>query len=331
MRRSVLDLRTVPQPLFMDHAEPLRFEPLFMERVWGGRRLETLFGKRLPPSARIGESWELVDREDAQSVVHEGPLRGATLHELWTEQRDAIFGLGLPDTARFPLLFKILDAQERLSVQVHPPAEMAARLGGEPKTEMWYLLDAQLESDLYAGLRRGVTRESFADALRQGRVAEQIHSMRTKSGDTVFIPSGRVHAIGAGNLIVEVQQNSDTTYRVFDWNRPGLDGALRELHEAESMAAINFDDREPDFAQPVGEVLVECEHFQVEKWTLDATRRSGGPGFAVFTVLSGSVSCGGRAFQAGDFFLLPASVSSSELEPTEAGTQVLRTTIPRQR
>ena len=309
---------------------PLVFEPLFMERVWGGRRLETLLGKRLQPGVRIGEAWEIVDREEAQSVVHEGPLRGLTLHELWMEQRATIFGLGLADTPRFPLLCKILDAQNRLSVQVHPPAEVAARLGGESKTEMWFILDALLESDLYAGLRRGVTRAAFEQALHEGRVAEQIHAFPIQAGDTMFIPSGRIHAIGAGNLIIEVQQNSDTTYRVFDWNRLGLDGEPRELHVAESMESIDFTDAEPALAVPDGEKLVECADFCVERWTLDQPRMSGGQGFAIFSVISGRVRCGGREFTRGAFFLLPANAEDREIAPLEPGASVLRTTVPGQ-
>lgn len=308
--------------------QPLVFEPLFMERVWGGRCLETMLHKRLPPSVRIGESWELVDREEAQSVVHEGPLRGLTLNELWTQKREAIFGPGLADRPRFPLLFKILDAQDRLSLQVHPPAHVAGRLGGEPKTEMWYILEALLDSNLYAGLKRGVTREGFEKALHEGHVAEQIHGFPIKAGDAMFIPSGRVHAIGTGNLIVEVQQNSDTTYRVFDWNRLGIDGAPRELHIEKSLEAINFEDTEPTVAQPRGEVLVECEFFRVERWKLDAPRTSDGPRFAVFTVVEGSLDCGGRQFARGAFFLLPATATDRELRPLVPGTSVLRTTIP---
>jgi len=307
---------------------PLVFEPLFMERVWGGRRLETLFGKRLPPGVRIGESWEIVDREEFQSVVHEGAFRGLTLHELWTDRREEIFGKGLPDTFRFPLLFKILDAQERLSVQVHPPSEVAASRGGEPKTEVWHILDALLDSDLYAGLKQGVTKEAFEQAIHEGRVAEKIHSFRIKAGDTMFIPSGRIHAIGAGNLIVEVQQNSDTTYRVFDWNRLGLNGKLRDLHVNESLESINFADAEPCVAEPRDGVLSACEFFRMETWTL-AQPRQGSPGeFAVFTVTGGSVTCGGRSFQRGDFFLLPAALSETPIEPMAPGTTVLRTTIP---
>jgi mannose-6-phosphate isomerase len=312
----------------MEITQPIVFEPLFMERVWGGRRLETLLGKHLPPGVRIGEAWELVDREEAQSVVHDGPFRGWMLHDLWVERRAQVFGPGLADTPRFPLLCKILDAQDRLSVQVHPPAAVAPQLGGEPKTEMWHILDASLDSNLYAGLQRGVTREVFEQALNEGHVAETIHGFPTHEGDTMFIPSGRVHAIGAGNLIVEIQQNSDTTYRVFDWNRLGLDGEPRELHVADSLASINFDDTEPGLAVPQGEVLVECPLFRVEKWTLDAPRVQAGPGFAIFTVLRGSVECGGRELQRGAFFLVPAITTARQLRPLTPGTSVLRTTIP---
>ncbi len=290
--------------------------------------METILGKRLPPSVRIGEAWELVDREEAQSVVHDGPLQGWTLHELWTKKRAEIFGPGLPDSPRFPLLCKVLDAQERLSVQVHPPASVAPELHGEPKTEMWYLLDAALESDLYAGLKAGVDRPGFEQALHEGRVAEKLHSFPVRAGDAMFIPSGRVHAIGAGNLIIEVQQNSDTTYRVFDWNRLGLDGKPRQLHVAESLASINFDDVEPQPAVPQGEVLVECVEFRVERWALDQPRQSPGPGFAIFSVVDGSVECGGRTFERGAFFLLPASATNRELRPVAPATRVLRTTIP---
>ena len=312
----------------MDLTAPLVFEPLFMERLWGGRRLESLFGKHLPATARIGESWEIVDREDAQSVVHEGPLQGLTLNELWTQHRDAIFGPGLADAPRFPLLFKLLDAQERLSVQVHPRAENAARLRGEPKTEMWYILDALLESDLYAGLRRGVTRADFELALREGRVAEMIHHFPVKAGDAIFIPSGRIHAIGTGNVIFEVQQNSDTTYRVFDWNRLGLDGQPRALHIEESLQSIDFADFEPAVVPPGREELVACASFRVEKWTLAAPRAADGGRCAIFCVVAGRVECSGRSFGRGEFFLLPTALSGAAIRPLDAESAVLRTTIP---
>jgi mannose-6-phosphate isomerase len=314
----------------MHLSSPIVFEPLFMERVWGGRRLETLYGKRLPQGTRIGESWEIVDRPEAQSVVHDGPLRGYTLHELWTQHRDALFGSGLPDSERFPLLCKMIDAQDRLSVQVHPPAEVAARFKGEPKTEMWYILDTLLESDLYAGLKAGVTPESFREALRDGNVAEQIHKFPVRKGDVLFMPSGRIHAIGAGNVVVEVQQNSDTTYRVFDWNRLGINGLPRELHLPESLASMDFDDVEPGTTEPGPEgVMVECEHFRVERWELDEPREAApGDRFAIFTVVEGKIECAGTVFPTGTFFFVPPLIAQGLLTPKEGPAAVLRTTIP---
>jgi mannose-6-phosphate isomerase len=308
--------------------QPLVFEPLFMPRVWGGRRLETHFGKRLPPTERIGESWELVDREEAQSVVHEGPLKGATLHELWIDQREVIFGPDAPASARFPLLFKILDAQERLSVQVHPPPRIAAELGGEPKTEMWYVLDAILGAEIYAGLKANVTRADFEQALPEGRVAELLHRIPVRTGDALFIPSGRVHAIGAGSLILEVQQNSDTTYRVFDWNRVGPDGRQRALHIDESLQSIDFGDHEPRVSSaPRNEQIAECDYFRVEKWDLTGPRRASDRQCAIFAVVNAEVDCAGRVFQPGEFFLVPASFRM-QVKPVGAEAIVVRTTIP---
>jgi mannose-6-phosphate isomerase len=313
----------------MELSTPLVFEPLFMERVWGGRRLESMLGKRLPQGTRVGESWEIVDRPEAQSVVHDGPLRGSTLHELWTDHRESIFGQGLPDTDRFPLLIKMLDAQERLSLQVHPPEPVAARLGGEPKTEMWYVVDALLESDLYIGLKPGTNRESFEKALAEGHVADQIHSVRVKKGDCIFMPSGRVHAIGAGNIIFEVQQNSDTTYRVFDWNRMGTDGKPRELHVEESLESIDFTDVTPDLAEPSDGVLVDCPYFRVERWEFDQPHPGeSGNRFAIFSVVDGKLACAGREFRTGSVFLMPAVAAYGELKPVDGPATVLRTTIP---
>ncbi len=316
---------------------PLRFEPLFMERVWGGRRLESLFHKKLPPNTRIGESWELVDREEAQSVVHDGPLRGHTLHELWTgPHREEVFGPGWPDSPRFPLLVKILDAQDRLSLQVHPPAAVAAELRGEPKTEMWYLAHTDPGADLYAGLETaGVTRERFAEALERGNAAELVQRLPVKAGDAMFIPSGRLHAIGTGNVIIEIQQNSDTTYRVFDWNRLGLDGRPRALHVAESLRSIDFADVRPGLQpapETAGGVVAECPYFRVEKWSLTEARTAladtRGRG-AVFTCLSGAVECVGERYRPGDFFLVPAVLAdAASVGPKAPGTVVLRTTLP---
>lgn len=310
-------------PARMPHPEPIVFEPLFMERIWGGRRLQTLYGKRLPLGVRVGESWELVDRADYQSVVHDGAFAGFTLHELWTRHRAELFGPDVPDSPRFPLLFKLLDCQDRLSVQVHPPAEVAPQFGGEPKTEMWYIMHAALNSDLYAGLNRGVTRAQFEEALKTGHVADLIHRLPTHTGNTFFIPSGRVHAIGAGNVIFEAQQNSDTTYRVFDWNRLDLNGRPRDLHIDQSLASINFDDPEPGFVEPQGETLVQCDNFHVERWEISGTREVTDDRFSVIAVVAGTVKCADRHFNAGSFFLAPYSSRLS----FQGNGKLLRTTL----
>jgi mannose-6-phosphate isomerase len=314
---------------FMQLTEPIVFEPLFMERVWGGRRLESLFGKALPSGRPVGESWEIVDRENAQSIVRNGPLKGKCLHELWTEHRAEVFGESMPEIPRFPLLFKLLDARERLSVQVHPAARIAAELHGEPKTEMWFIVENDGDGEIFAGLRHGVTSEEFERALKAGTVEGKIHRVPVKSGDVIFIPSGRIHAIGAGNVIVEVQQNSDTTYRVFDWNRLGLDGRLREVHIAESLRAIDFEDFEPGLAESKGEVLVECDYFKVERWSLEDQREAAPKGsFALITCLEGCVECGGLEFKPGDFFLVPAAMEGRLLKPLTKDPSLLKTTIP---
>ena len=222
---------------------PLTFHPIFKERIWGGRSLEQLYSKALPPRVPIGESWEISDHGQDISVIANGPLAGKTLR--WLMENFSSEILGKTTAPRFPLLIKILDAQEKLSLQVHPPARIAAELGGEPKTEMWYITHAAPDAELYVGLKAGVTRHEFEHKIQTGEVAECFHRIRVQAGDAIFLPSGRVHAIGAGLVIFEVQQNSDTTYRVFDWNRVGLDGKPRELHIGPSLASIDFQDFEP--------------------------------------------------------------------------------------
>jgi mannose-6-phosphate isomerase len=229
---------------------PFTFHPIFKERVWGGREIERLYRKKLPPGAPIGESWEISDRPGDASVIANGPLAGKNLRWLMENHRAELLGNAKPaNENRFPLLIKILDAREKLSLQVHPPANKAAKLGGEPKTEMWFIADAAPGAELYAGLKRGITRSEFERRVQDGSVAQCFHHVPVRAGDAMFLPSGRVHAIGAGLVIFEIQQNSDTTYRVFDWNRVGLDGKPRELHIAQSLASIDFEDFEPSLVE----------------------------------------------------------------------------------
>lgn len=314
---------------------PLTFQPRFKERVWGARNLERLYGKAIPPGKPIGESWEISDRPGDSSVIANGPLAGRDLSWLMENHRRELLGSASAPGGQFPLLVKILDAQEALSLQVHPPASKAAALGGEPKTEMWYLADTQPDACLYVGLRRGTTRADFERRLRDGSVAECFQRLGVKPGDAMFLPSGRVHAIGAGCVIFEIQQNSDTTYRVFDWNRVGLDGKPRELHIAESLESIDFSDFEPGLLP--GDVgngngfsvrpLVSDPLFTVDQVKLaagqSAVASNGRP--VIVGVLSGRLTVTGGGVKEeiapGGFCLVPACIGvSSTLNASEPTT-----------
>ncbi|MEO1857070.1 MAG: type I phosphomannose isomerase catalytic subunit [Rubritalea sp.] len=290
---------------------PLTFQPIYQQRVWGGRKLETIYDRQLPePATPYGESWEISDRPEAQSVVTSGALAGKSLHQLWSEQRCEIFGDYSSDS--FPLLIKILDAQADLSIQVHPPQHLAAELNGEPKTEIWYIAHAEPNAKIYVGLKMGTTRESFEAALNNGDPDKLVHAIEPQAGESIHIPSGRLHAIGAGLVIYEIQQNSDTTYRVFDWNRLGLDGAPRELHIRDSMQCIDFSDFEPTMDSPKGNTLAECAYYKVDKFQLSEGYSINNPEedkFSILTVVEGCLKdCDGNTHSAGSFLLNPAGV-----------------------
>jgi mannose-6-phosphate isomerase len=308
---------------------PLAFEPIFIERMWGGRRLESEFHKKLPAQKRIGESWEIVDRSEAQSVVAGGPLGGRTLHELWTQKREEIFG-DVPDTPRFPLLIKILDAQEKLSLQVHPPENVASRLGGEPKSEFWYVAATDPDAELFLGFREPMTRDRFEERLRDGTVIDHVSRIAVQAGDAVFLPTGRVHAIGAGNLLIEIQQNSDTTYRVFDWNRTDpATGTKRALHVEQAIQCIDFADVQPKPIQSEGELLISHSLFEIRKWNLDEAREAAPLGqFAIVCCLTGNLSCAKVKLAPGEIFLIPADLGDRQLKPLVPNTSLLRVTIP---
>jgi len=318
---------------------PLTFQPIFKERIWGGRSLEQLYGKKLPHGNPIGESWEISDRPGNASVITNGSLAGKDLRWLMENHSVELLGSAHAQSGRFPLLIKILDAREKLSLQVHPPAHKAAALGGEPKSEMWYVADATPGAELYVGLKQGVTRAEFERKIHDGAVADCFHRVSVRSGDAMFLPSGRVHAIGAGLVLFEIQQNSDTTYRVFDWNRVGLDGQPRELHVPQSLESIDFNDFEPTLV--AGEVstapnlqirrLVQNPLFTVELLNTE-TKDSiiwRGRRMQIIGVLKGTVSvatAGGEPpveLRPGEFCLLPADLNSAELFP-EKKTSFLR-------
>lgn len=304
---------------------PLKLVPRLLGKPWGGRRMETVLRRSLAIAGPVGESWEVYDRDGSSSEVANGPLAGRRLAEL----RGA---------APFPLLVKILDATQTLSVQVHPDAEAAARFGGEAKSECWFVLHAEPGARVFRGLRDGCTHEELAEALRRGDVEGCLHSFAVKPGDTIFVPAGTVHSIGAGVVLAEVQQNSDTTYRLHDWGRP------RELHVREALGSIRYGPRSEDTvpAQVIEdegavrrELLVSCRHFAAEcvvamgTFTLELS-----PTTAPFQVLhalagEGEVRTFRRgvepvAFAQGDTLLLPAEHESYEIA---TGTSVLRAMV----
>jgi mannose-6-phosphate isomerase len=261
-------------------------------------------------------------------MVREGPLSGRSLHDLWVNFGEELFGK-VPDVPRFPLLIKLLDAQEKLSLQVHPPQEIAESLDGEAKTEFWYVAAAEPNAEIFVGLRKPMTRDQFEDALHSGTIADCVHTIPMKSGAAVFLPSGRFHAIGAGNLLVEVQQNSDTTYRVFDWNRVDDQGKSRQLHVDQALQCIDFNDVAPGPITPTGELLVRHELFEVQKWKLDSARDIAPLGqFAIVLCLTGGLRCAEADLNPGEFFLVPASLQNRSIHPRGKETSLLRVTIP---
>jgi mannose-6-phosphate isomerase len=306
---------------------PLTFHPIFKDRVWGGREMERLYKKKLPAGKPIGESWEISDRPGDANVIANGPLAGKNLRWLMENHRVELLGNVKPATGnRFPWLGKILDAREKLSLQVHPPAGKAAELGGEPKTEMWFIADAAPGAELFVGLKRGVTRAEFEKKVETGAVAECFHRVPVRAGDAMFLPSGRVHAIGAGLVIFEIQQNSDTTYRVFDWNRVGLDGKPRELHVAQSLASIDFNDFEPALVQskPTGNEVKVRPLVNDLLFNVEALEMKSGAGMnlksrklQIVAAVSGQLEIqSGSAsvkLSAGQFCLVPAGLERTEV------------------
>ncbi|MBU6410586.1 MAG: class I mannose-6-phosphate isomerase [Verrucomicrobia bacterium] len=323
---------------------PLTFQPIFKERLWGGRELERLFGKNLPQGGAIGESWEISDRPGDQSIIGNGRFAGKSLRWLMENFSSELAGeTKMAPAGRFPLLCKILDARDKLSLQVHPAPGIAGAISDpkrEPKSEMWFIAHAAPGAELFVGLKRGVSQSEFKTKLMEGSVADCFHRLSVRAGDAIFLPSGRVHGIGAGLVIFEIQQNSDTTYRVFDWNRGGLDGRPRELHVAEALANVNFDDFEPQLIgggyRPDGMALkrplVNDALFCAEHWKLgpDAPAPLAPQRLQIVAVTSGTSQIRGGSesviLQAGQFALVPACLAQTEIL-TKSAAELLRVEV----
>ena len=265
-----------------------------MERVWGGRGFEEKLGRALPENKVIGEAWEICDRDEAPSVIAGGKFDQKTLRQAIESDAAYIMGPSWNPQTRFPILVKWLDCQERLSLQVHPPKGVAEKLGGEPKTENWYVAECSEEAGLIAGLKKGATKDAFVKSLSDNSAENLLHRFPVKKGDSLFVPSGRLHAIDGGNLILEIQQNSDTTYRVYDWGRVGLDGKPRALHVQESIESIDFNDFEPNPIRISGKSgnLCTAAEFAIDLIRLDVGERfkiEGGKAMHIVSVAEGEL------------------------------------------
>jgi mannose-6-phosphate isomerase len=309
----------------------LTFVPILKRYLWGGRRLGDLLGKPIAEHGDYAESWEIADHAQGQSVVANGPLAGTTLHDLVTIRGDELFGQHAPQP-RFPLIFKLLDCQKDLSVQVHPNDAAAAKLTPPDlgKTEAWVVLDAAPGSKIYAGLKKGCDLPAFSHAICTGKAADFVHSFEPRIGDCIFIPAGTVHALGAGLLIAEIQQASDTTYRLYDWGRIGPDGKLRQLHIEQGLAATDFSAIELGAIKPQRslnsnrECLVGCEKFVLDRLAISRDIPVGGDNrFHIISLVSGQVRLladSNLVLQTGQTVLLPASLAALTLRPAQTAT-----------
>jgi len=292
---------------------PLKFEPIYKRRIWGGQRLREALGKDIPTGVKVGESWEVADLAEDKSVIINGELAGRTLCEAIETYGAEITGK-TERSGGFGLLIKFLDAEDVLSVQVHPDAATCSRMGrGDAKTECWYVVWAGPDAVLYKGVKRGVTRESFAEAIEKGTAAELLEKIPVEAGECHFLPAGTAHSVGGGLVIAEVQTPSDTTYRVFDWNRVDDTGRSRTLHIEEALESIHFDVSGRDLPVTRTGRLVECEYFTVDKGHqakgCELLLSRGRVKVLIFITGGGRIRAGDESvveFTCGDCVLIPA-------------------------
>lgn len=319
-----------------DSLYPLKLQPVYQTYLWGGSRLKDQLGRTDTPDGIVAESWEVTDRPDGMSVVQNGPLAGKTLRDVIEGNEDDILGVEV-ESDLFPLLIKVLDAEKTLSVQVHPNDATAAAFGGEAKTEMWYVLDATEDAKVYCGLKEDVTPEAFRAAIENKTLDEWLVTIPVKKGQAIFVPGGRVHAIGSGCLLLEVQQNSNTTYRIYDWARVDADGNTRELHIDQAMDVSLWEDKDtalhdlPEAERDETNItpILETPFFNLDRLILteDMTLENDGSSFEVLFAVDGDVvlEAGGEevTVEKGSSVLIPAGIPETDLSPVNPGTEVV--------
>jgi mannose-6-phosphate isomerase len=312
-------------------AYPLKFRPIYKQRIWGGQKLHDFFDRNLPAGEKIGESWELSDLPEDKSVIANGELKGLTLNEAIKKYPKEITGdknFKLP----FPLLIKFIDAEDILSIQVHPDEKTCKKLGkGEPKTECWYIINAEAGAFIYKGLKKGVTKKQFAEAIDNGTVEEFVQKVYVKAGECHYLPAGTVHTMGPGLMVAEIQTPSDTTYRVFDFNRVDEMGKSRPLHIEEALESIHFENRDELPVTTVGR-LVSSRYFKVDKGHQAAgcemLLSAGIMKVLIITSGKGRIKSGDEdatEFKAGDCLLVPADYEGAAVFEKE--TEYLTVTI----
>lgn len=316
----------------MNQLYPLRFNPVYKDYLWGGTRIPEVFERDVPEGI-YAESWEISTHPDGQTTIANGPLAGKTLAELLPEHKEELLG---PVVAGddFPLLIKLIDARDKLSVQVHPNDDNAAAVGGQAKTEMWYFLPGTPGAEIYCGLKPGIGKNEFLAAMENKTFADILQTIPAQEGGAVFVRGGTVHAIGSGCLILEIQQNSNTTYRIYDWDRVGADGKERELHIDKAQQVIDWESGADPRCVQNGTTIQTCEYFQLDRYEVaeeTAFPMSGKSFHALFVAQgTGTIrwSDGEEALAAGQSWLVPAALGDYEIIPADGGITVLTTTIP---
>jgi mannose-6-phosphate isomerase len=327
----------------MTQLYPFRFHPVFKERIWGGDRLKTVLGKDTGEMKQVGESWELSAVEDHISVVANGFLEGNDLQDLIGIYMGDLVGERVFEKfgTEFPLLVKFIDAEDDLSIQVHPDDKLAKeRHNAYGKTEMWYVLDADPGSQLNSGFNRILDRKKYLEYFQEGRLIELLHFEEVKAGDVFFIPAGRVHAIGKGILLAEIQQTSDVTYRIFDYNRKDKKGKVRKLHTELALDAIDFNNTgnsktKYSVVRNSASPVVSCEYFVTNVLELDEQVHkevSILDSFIIYICVDGNCSIkwdeGSEFLMKGEIILVPASVEEFDLIPLDGFCRLLEVYYP---
>ncbi|MBM4153270.1 MAG: mannose-6-phosphate isomerase [Kiritimatiellaceae bacterium] len=316
----------------MEKLYPFCFKPVYKDYIWGGGRIPSLYNRDMPEGI-YAESWEISTHPDGTTAIVNGPLAGKSLRDLLPGNKAALLGSGIKGDD-FPLLIKLIDARDTLSVQVHPNNGNAAAVKGDPKTEMWYFLEGDGSAEIYCGLKPGVGKAEFLKAMENKTFGNTLQSIPAHKGQAVFVPGGRVHAIGAGCLILEIQQNSNTTYRIYDWDRVDASGKGRELHIDKALGVIDWENNGNPLCTIQGTQIENCEFFRLDRFELTGKQEfpvSSNSFQALFIAEgSGTISWdgGSEAVAPGQSWLVPASQNAYTLTPSKGSLTVLCVTVP---